>query len=253
MRYLIIALALLVGPVAAADTQFSVGISLPGISIGINQPAYPQMVQVPGYPVYYEPRANFNYFFFDGMYWVFQSDNWYASSWYDGPWHAVDRQYVPMYILRVPVRYYRSPPTYFRGWNGNQPPRWGQRWGHEWEQQHKDWNKWDRKSAPRPAPLPTYQEQYRGDRYPRQEQQQWSIHEQNYRHQPSEPVVHQYYQQEQRQQQERQKQEQQHQQQAQPDNKGRGNDKSQGKGQDKGKGHDKDDNGQSGKHGQGHD
>lgn len=39
----------LVTPVAA---QVSVGISVPGVSIGINLPVYPQLVPVPGYPVY---------------------------------------------------------------------------------------------------------------------------------------------------------------------------------------------------------
>ena len=44
---------------------------------------------MPGYPVYYAPRINSNYFFYDGMYWVYQRDNWYASSWYNGPWGLV--------------------------------------------------------------------------------------------------------------------------------------------------------------------
>lgn len=33
-------------------------------------PAYPDLVQVPGYPVYYAPRVNENLFFYDGQYWV---------------------------------------------------------------------------------------------------------------------------------------------------------------------------------------
>ena len=32
------------------------GIGLPGVSIGINLPLYPELVPVPGYPVYYAPR-----------------------------------------------------------------------------------------------------------------------------------------------------------------------------------------------------
>jgi hypothetical protein len=195
MRYLLIAASLLIGQVASAGTQVSVGIALPGISIGINQPAYPQMVLVPGYPVYYEPRASFNYFFFDGLYWAFQDDNWYASSWYNGPWHYVGPEYVPVYILRVPVGYYRRPPKYFHGWNRNQPPRWGQYWGHAWENDRRDWDQWDHGYMPRPAPLPVYQRQYYGSRYPHQAAEQWSMHEQYYRYAPSDPVIHQYYQQ----------------------------------------------------------
>ena len=44
------------------------------VSIGINVPVYPQMVVVPGYPVYYAPQLNSNYFLYDGMYCVGSSD-----------------------------------------------------------------------------------------------------------------------------------------------------------------------------------
>ena len=74
----------------SAIAQVSIGIGLPGVSIGINLPLYPELVRVPGYPVYYAPRLDSNYFFYDGMYWVYQEDNWYASSWYNGPWGLVD-------------------------------------------------------------------------------------------------------------------------------------------------------------------
>jgi hypothetical protein len=46
--------------------QVSIGIGLPNISIGINVPLYPEFEQVPGYPVYYAPHVNSNYFFRDG-------------------------------------------------------------------------------------------------------------------------------------------------------------------------------------------
>ena len=101
--------------VPTARAQVSIGIGLPGISIGINVPAFPTFTVVPDYPVYYAPQANVNLFFYDGLYWVYQRDNWYASSWYDGPWDLYAPQFVPLFILRVPVRYYVSPPIYFRG------------------------------------------------------------------------------------------------------------------------------------------
>ncbi|MDO9219620.1 MAG: hypothetical protein Q7T90_01225, partial [Thiobacillus sp.] len=86
MRKLLIALSMLLSPltVAHAEVSVGIGISVPGVNIGINLPAYPRLVRVPGYPVYYDPRVNLNYFFYDGLYWVFQGDNWYASSWYNG-------------------------------------------------------------------------------------------------------------------------------------------------------------------------
>src|ERR1700737_1967258 len=90
--------------ITSAAAQVSVGIEFPGVNIGINLPAYPQLVPVPGYPVYYAPQMNSNYFFYDGMYWVYQRDNWYASTWYNGPWDLVSPEEVPLFVLRVPVR-----------------------------------------------------------------------------------------------------------------------------------------------------
>ena len=172
-----------------ASAQVSIGIWTPNVSIGINLPLYPELVRVPGYPVYYAPRLNGNYFFYDGLYWVFQNDNWYASSWYNGPWGRVEAEYVPLYILRIPVRYYRRPPHYFRGWRSNAPPRWGEHWGRRWEEHHKGWDRWNRRSAPDPAPLPTYQRDYSGDRYPRQLDQQQTLHDRHYRYQPRDTIV----------------------------------------------------------------
>lgn len=186
MRYLIMALALLLGTVPTARAQVSVGINVPGISIGINVPVYPDLVQVPGYPVYYAPAADANYFFYDGLYWVYARDSWYASSWYNGPWRLVGPDRVPLYVLRVPVRYYRNPPPYFRGWRAEEPPRWGHHWGRDWEGRHPGWNRWNRRAIPPPAPLPVYQRPYAGERYPREPAQQRMIRTENYRHEPRE-------------------------------------------------------------------
>jgi hypothetical protein len=101
MRYFFVVLSLLLVPLSPAVAQVSFQMGLPGINIGINQPVYPRMVAVPGYPVYYAPDGNSNYFFYDGKYWVYQGDNWYASSWYNGPWSMVAPQVVPAFILRV--------------------------------------------------------------------------------------------------------------------------------------------------------
>jgi hypothetical protein len=171
----------------------SIGIAVPGVSIGINVPVYPELVRVPGYPVYYAPRLNSNYFFYDGMYWVYQGDNWYSSVWYNGPWGLVAPEVVPLYVLRIPVRYYRQPPAYFRGWQRDAPPRWGDHWGTAWAQRRSGWDRWNRSSAPAPAPLPAYQRQYSGNRYP-QAEQQGALHGQRYRYQPKDPVVQQHYQ-----------------------------------------------------------
>lgn len=179
--------------VGSASAQVSIGIGLPHVSIGINLPVYPHLVPVPGYPVYYAPRLDSNYFFYDGMYWVYVDDNWYASSWYNGPWWVVAAVDVPLFILRVPVRYYRRPPVYFRGWHANAPPHWDEHWGRDWAQRRSGWNHWNRKAVPPPAPLPVYQRNYSGDRYPGAEQQR-ELRRQHYRYQPRDATVRQHYQ-----------------------------------------------------------
>jgi hypothetical protein len=189
MRYVIPLLGALFLSTTPAIAQVSIGIGLPGVSIGVNFPVYPQLTRIPGYPVYYAPQADSNYFFYDGMYWVYQEDNWYASSWYNGPWEFVGPQAVPLYVLRIPVRYYRAPPAYFRGWQRDAPPRWDDHWGNDWAQQRHGWDRWNRASAPAPAPLPTYQRQYAGDRYPHELEQQRNIHNEKYRYQPRDALV----------------------------------------------------------------
>ena len=172
MRYLVIALAIFLASALPARAQFSIDFSAPGVSIGVNMPVYPQLVRIPGYPVYYDPQVNANYFFYDGLYWVFWGDNWYTSEWYNGPWQLVAPEYVPQFVLLIPVRYYRSPPIYFRSWYRDGPPRWGEHWGRSWEQRRVGWDRWDRRSVPAAAPLPVYQRQYSGSRYPRIAEQQ---------------------------------------------------------------------------------
>jgi hypothetical protein len=180
MRNVFIALLIAAGSITSSHAEVNV-------SIGINLPAYPRLVPVPGYPVYYAPGVNSNYFFYDGLYWVLDGDDWYESQWYNGPWTRVDPYYVPSYVLRVPVRYYRHAPTYFRGWRADAAPRWHEHWGRDWESRRGDWNRGPRGNAAR-APLPEYQRRYAGDRYPRAEQQQ-PLHSQNYRYQPRDDAV----------------------------------------------------------------
>jgi hypothetical protein len=191
MRKELLVFWMLLFSVTSANAQVSIGIGLPDVSIGINLPLYPELEPVPGYPVYYAPQLNYNYFFYDGMYWVYQNDNWYASSWYNGPWGLIGRADVPLFILRVPVRYYRQPPGYFRGWQSNSPPHWGEHWGNDWAQRRSGWDHWNRNSAPAPAPLPVYQRNYAGDRYPGADQQR-ALQNKNYSYQPRDAAVRQH-------------------------------------------------------------
>ena len=154
MRLALVTACMLLGTCAPAAAQ---------VSIGINLRAYPDLVAVPGYPVYYAPQLDSNFFFYDGRYWVYAQDGWYTSSWYDGPWDAVAPEWVPLFVLRVPVRYYRQPPQYFGGWAPEAPPHWGEHWGRDWGQRRSGWDRWDRAATPAPAPLPTYQREYSGE------------------------------------------------------------------------------------------
>ncbi len=158
---------------ALAQIRIGVGIALPGIRIGVNIPSYPQLAPIPGYPVYYAPQLDTNLFFYDGSYWLFANDQWYSSAWYNGPWSPVEPYLVPAFILRVPIRFYRRPPPFFRAWDRNGPPRWGEHWGPQWRRRRPDWDRWDRGHPPPPAPLPRYQRNYAYRRYPNPEQQRY--------------------------------------------------------------------------------
>jgi hypothetical protein len=195
MRTLILLVPLLLGQVPAAQAQVSmqIGVDMPGIRIGINLPVYPDLQRVPGYPVYYAPQAPGNYFYYDGLYWVLQDDDWYASSWYNGPWRHVMPIQVPVYLLRVPVRYYRQPPAYFSGWRADAAPRWDQHWGRDWQQRRAGWDQFDRRRMPAPAPLPAYQQRYPQSRYPQEPARQEAIRHENFRYRPREPVARQAY------------------------------------------------------------
>ena len=117
LRTLGIALALSILPATALHAQVSVGIQigLPGVQIGVNMPSYPTLVAVPGYPVYYDPQASANYFFYDGLYWVYTDDNWYASSWYNGPWELTSRDYVLEQIRGLDGDFASSEPPHHAG------------------------------------------------------------------------------------------------------------------------------------------
>ena len=151
------------------------------VNIGINLGVFPELVVVPGYPVYYAPSVRANYFFHDGLYWVFNVDDgyWYSSSWYNGPWVYVEPVYVPQFILVVPFNYYRVRPVYWSGWAFDAPPRWGVHWGNAWEVRRHGWERWDRTRVYVAAPLPVYQKNYPRGRYP-SAAQQVVIHNEHY-------------------------------------------------------------------------
>lgn len=188
MRKSLIALGILLELTAPVSAQVSFGFGFQTDNVSISLSTYPNLVRVPGYPVYYATGLNSNYFFYDGLYWIFESDRWYSSAWYNGPWTEVDPEFIPLYLLRVPVRYYRRPPSFFMGWQANSPPRWDDHWGNQWSQQRHGWDQWNHRAMPAPAPLPSYQRKYSGERYPPPDRQQ-ALQRQNYRHEARDPMA----------------------------------------------------------------
>ncbi|MBA5639323.1 hypothetical protein H3H37_19870 [Duganella sp. LX20W] len=170
-----------------------VGSAATYVSVNFNLSTYPELAPVPGYPVYYAPRLRANFFFYDGLYWLLSGDSWYVSSWYNGPWSYVGPDAVPLFILRIPVRYYLAPPVYFVDWRRDAPPMWGRHWGPDWERRHEGWERWNQRAVPARAPLPTYQRQYAGSRYPQPAQQQ-TLQNQHYRYRPHDAVAQQHFQ-----------------------------------------------------------
>ena len=160
------------------------------VHVGVDLPVFPRLIVVPGYPVYYAPSVRANYFFYDGLFWVFNVDDgyWYSSSWYNGPWVVVEPEFVPQPILVVPYRYYRVRPVYWGGWAYDRPPRWDVYWGPRWVERRHGWDHWDRGRRWEAAPLPVFQRQYDRGRYP-SPAQQVTIYRERYNYRPRDVVV----------------------------------------------------------------
>ena len=190
MRPALLALALLLAP-ATALSQVQINIDRGGhVSIGVNVATYPTLQRIPNYPVYYAPSVRgTNYFFYDGLYWVYEGGEWQTSSWYNGPWQRVDRYEVPAPLLRVPVRYYRAAPATFQGYRAEAAPRWNEQWGTAWTARREGWERVETRSLPAPAPLPVYQRDFSGVRYPTTIDHQAVVMTERYRYQPREAVA----------------------------------------------------------------
>jgi len=161
-----------------------------GVHIGVDLPVFPRLAVVPGYPVYYAPAVRANYFFYDGLFWVFNVDDgyWYSSSWYNGPWVVVEPVYVPQPVLVIPYRYYRVRPVYWGGWAFDRPPRWDVYWGADWVARRRGWDHWDRGRRWVAAPLPLFERQYERGRYP-SPARQVTIYNEHYHYSPQDVHV----------------------------------------------------------------
>lgn len=133
MKRLILVALLVTASAVPAQAQVRVG-----IDIGINLPGPPALVVVPGAPVYYAPRAPANVFFYAHQYWAFASGGWYVGAGWGGPWAVVEPAFVPLPLLRVPVRYYPAPPPGWKKWRSEAPPQWGAPYGRDWREDARE-------------------------------------------------------------------------------------------------------------------
>ncbi len=102
----------LLGALPAQAQNISVGINIgsPPPPPPIVVAAPPQLIAVPGTPVYYAPGLSMNFFFHKGQYYTFHDSSWFVATAYNGPWRFVAVEHVPQPILAVPVKYYKVPP-----------------------------------------------------------------------------------------------------------------------------------------------
>lgn len=112
---------------AQAGSNISIGINI-GTPLPPPPPppvvvaARPQLVVVPGTPVYYAPGVSFNYFVYGGQYYTFHDGSWFIARTYSGPWTFVAVERVPKPVLAVPVAYYKVPPGHMKKGEDGPPP-----------------------------------------------------------------------------------------------------------------------------------
>lgn len=192
MRLVALAAALLITQAvpapAHADTSVGITVHWPGASVHLGRPAQPSWVLVPGLPVYRAPHVRGNAFFFDGLYWVLRADGWFFGTTFGGPWHRASPYDIPDALLRVPVRYFQSPPPWFRGWRADAPPRWSEHWGRDWRTRGNGWDGRDHRRPPAAAPAPRVQPRLPHARPPVVHLQRGAIHRVTEPRTPREPA-----------------------------------------------------------------
>jgi hypothetical protein len=101
----------------ASDVKINIGLGVPPIVLT----APPQLVVVPGTPVYYAPDVSANLFFYKGRYYTVANSVWSMAPAYGGPWTVIQIGQVPAPVVAVPVEYYKIPPGQLKK---HGPPPW---------------------------------------------------------------------------------------------------------------------------------
>ncbi len=119
----------------------------------------PRLVRVPGHPVYVAPEFAGNAFYRDGGYWLLPADGqWRHSPQFDGPWHTIDPDHVPLALLRLPRSAFHAPPACLGAGEPFRPPRWDLIWGTAWALRHPGWAQRDGPHDEPPTPRPPWQQ-----------------------------------------------------------------------------------------------
>jgi hypothetical protein len=101
----------------ASDVKIHIGLGIPPMVLT----APPQLVVVPGTPVYYAPDVSANLFFYKGRYYTVANGVWAMAPAYTGPWAVIQIGQVPTPVVAVPVEYYKIPPGQLKK---HGPPPW---------------------------------------------------------------------------------------------------------------------------------
>jgi hypothetical protein len=101
----------------AQDVKINIGLGTPPIVLT----APPQLVVVPGTPVYYAPDVQANLFVYKGRYYTVANGVWSMAPASNGPWAVIQISQVPAPVVAVPVEYYKIPPGQLKK---HGPPPW---------------------------------------------------------------------------------------------------------------------------------
>jgi hypothetical protein len=97
----LLALAIATPAMARTSVQIGIGLNVPPPVVEYRHE--PHWVMVPDERVYVvdDDALGYDYFRYGGWYWIYQNDNWFRSTRYNGPYRACRADYVPAPIWRL--------------------------------------------------------------------------------------------------------------------------------------------------------
>ena len=192
MRKSLLVVCVLLCSITSAGAQVSVGIGLPGVSIGINLPVYPQLVRSPATRSTTRRRSIRTISSTTACTGSTSGTTGTRVPGTTGPgdwWH---RRRCRCTSCAFPCAITDNLPCTFAAGSRMRRRAGASTGAMPGNSVGRDGTTGTAARVP-PAPLPAYQRQYSGNRYPRVEQQQ-VLQSQHYRYQPQDAVVQQHYQ-----------------------------------------------------------